>query len=337
MRPPAFWQDPDAGAAALLLSPLGWVTGRITRRRLSRPAWRAPVPVICCGNLSVGGAGKTTLALDLLTRLRARGVRVHALTRGYGGTARELLRVDAATHDATLVGDEALLLAASAPTWVAADRAAAARAAVAQGAQCLVLDDGRQHPGLAHDATLLVIDGAIGFGNGRLLPAGPLRESVEHGAARAHAAILIGPDLRAARARLPPRLPVLRAELVMAAQAHALRGRRLAAFAGIGRPEKFFGALEAIGLQLVQRAGFPDHHRYGAAELDRLAARAQAANATLVTTPKDAVRLPPAFRTQVTVLSVGLCWHDTREIDSLLERVLATSARDEVKRLKSQD
>ena len=327
MRPPAFWQDPDAGAAALLLAPVGWVTGRITRRRLSRPGWRAPVPVICCGNLSIGGAGKTTLALDLLTRLQARGTRVHALTRGYGGTARKLLRVDASSHDAALVGDEALLLAASAPTWVAADRAAAARAAVAHGAQCLVLDDGMQNPGLAHDATLLVIDGATGFGNGRLLPAGPLRESVEHGAARAHAAILIGPDLRAAAVCLPPQLPVLRAELVMAAQAHALRGRRLSAFAGIGRPGKFFGALEAIGLQLVQRTGFPDHHRYSAAELDRLAARAHAASATLVTTPKDAVRLPSSFATQVIVLSVGLCWQDPRQIDSLLGRLLTGSAQ----------
>ena len=327
MRPPAFWQDTEAGAAALLLAPLGWVTGRITRRRLRRPGWRAPVPVICCGNLSVGGSGKTTLALDLLTRLQARGVHAHALTRGYGGTARELLRVDPSAHDAALVGDEALLLAASAPTWVAADRAAAARAAVAQGAQCLVLDDGMQNPGLTQDATLLVIDGATGFGNGRLVPAGPLRESVEHGAARAHAAILIGPDLRSALSRLPPQLPVLRAELVMAAQADALRGRRLAAFAGIGRPGKFFGALEAIGLQLVQRTGFPDHHRYDAAELDRLAARAHAADATLVTTPKDAVRLPPGFAAQVTVVGVGLRWRDMREIDSLLERLFAGSAQ----------
>ncbi len=184
-----------------------------------------------------------------------------------------------------------------------------------------------QNPGLAHDATLLVIDGATGFGNGRLLPAGPLRESIEHGAARAHAAILIGPDVRAVRRRLPPQLPVLRAELMMAAQAHTLRGRRIAAFAGIGRPGKFFGALEAIGLQLVQRTGFADHHRYTAAQLHRLVARANAANATLVTTPKDAVRLPPDFRSQVITLGVGLCWHDTREIDSLLERVLARSAR----------
>ncbi len=327
MRPPAFWQDPDGGAAARLLSPLGWITGHITRLRLRRPGWRAPVPVICCGNLSVGGAGKTTLALDLLTRLQRRGIRAHALTRGYGGTTRTLLRVDASGHDAALVGDEALLLAASAPTWVGADRALAARAAVAQGAQCLVLDDGMQNPGLVHDATLLVIDGATGFGNGRLLPAGPLRESIEHGAARAHAAILIGADLRAAASRLPPRLPVLRAELVMAKQALALRGRNLAAFAGIGRPEKFFEALEALGLRLVQRTGFADHHRYDAAELDRLAARARAAHATLVTTPKDAVRLPTAFRTQVIVLSVGLCWSDATEIDSFLDRVLVRSRR----------
>ncbi len=319
MRPPAFWQDPDARLAPLLLSPLGRITALATARRLKRPGWRAPVPVICCGNLGVGGAGKTTLTLDLLQRLNARGIGVHALTRGYGGAARGVLRVDPSVHDASLVGDEALLLAARAPTWVSADRAASARAAIAHGAEYLVMDDGMQNPGLVQDCTLLVIDGESGFGNGRLLPAGPLREEVGRGAARAHAAVLIGKDRYGVVDSLPDGLLVLRATLVMAPDAHALRDRRIAAFAGIGRPDKFFRALEALGLEIVQRTGFPDHHGYSLAQLNRLVARAHARHAVLVTTPKDAMRLPAAFRTQVIALDVGLRWDDATMIEHLLD------------------
>lgn len=326
MRPPAFWHDPDAHLAPLLLSPLGWITAHATSRRLQRPGWRAPVPVICCGNLSVGGAGKTTLALDLLRRLKAHGADVHALTRGYGGTARDVLRVDPSRHDAFLVGDEALLLAACAPTWISADRAASARAAIAHGAQCLVMDDGMQNPALVQDRILLVIDGESGFGNGHLLPAGPLRESIDNGAARAHAAILIGTDRYGVLSRLPERLPVLRATLVMGPEACTLRGQRLAAFAGIGRPDKFFKALDAVGLDIVQRTGFPDHHQYSAAQLHRLAMRAATQHAVLVTTPKDAMRLPAVFRKQVAVLDVSLRWEDARMIEALLGEVLTSLA-----------
>ena len=323
MRPPAFWQDPAARLIPSLLSPLGWITAQATSRRLRRPGWRASVPVVCCGNLGVGGAGKTTLALDLLRRLRARGIDAHALTRGYGGTARGVLRVDPSRHDASLTGDEALLLVACAPTWICADRVASARAAIAHGAQCLVMDDGMQNPGLMQDRTLLVIDGDSGFGNGHLLPAGPLRESIASGSARADAAVLIGADRHGTLDRLPKHLPVLRASLVMGPEAYALRGRKLAAFAGIGRPDKFFRALDAIGLDLVQRTSFPDHHRYSAVQLHRLQSNADARHAVLVTTPKDAVRLPTAFRKKMIILEVGLHWDDTEMINTLLDGISA--------------
>jgi len=320
MRAPRFWQE-EGSALARILSPAGRITGLLTARRLRRAGWRAPVPVICCGNVSVGGTGKTTLALDLLARLRARGLDAHALIRGYKGAGRGVLRVDPRLHDARLVGDEALLLAGVAPTWTGADRAASARAAVAAGAACLVMDDGMQNPGLAQDAALLVVDGEAGFGNGLLLPAGPLRESVASGAARARAAILIGADRRDAAALLPPALPVLHAMLAADEAASRLAGERLVAFAGIGRPEKFFASLDRLGATPRQRVGFPDHHPYTPRDLRRLARLAAGQGARLVTTPKDAVRLPRGVPADILVAGVRLHWQDERQIEAILDEV----------------
>ncbi len=317
MNPPAFWQHD--GPAARALAPLAHLVAAMTARRLRRPGWRAPVPVLCCGNAGVGGAGKTTLVLDLAARLRRRGVAVHCLTRGYGGQARAPLRVDPARHTATLVGDEPLLLAALAPTWVGRDRAAAARLAVAAGAEALLMDDGLQNPALVQDAALLLIDGAVGFGNGRVVPAGPLREPVSAAAARATAAVLVGPDATAAAAALPPHLPVLAATL------HAdrsLAGRRVLAFAGIARPGKFYDTLRRAGATLVDTVAFPDHHPFRPAELDRVLARAAAANATPVTTPKDAARLDDRYHARVEPVGVRLAWSDEPELDRLLDRWL---------------
>lgn len=284
-RAPAFWARD--GGLARLLSPLEPLTRALTARRVARGGWRAEVPVICCGNVTVGGAGKTTLALDLAARLTAMGVAVHVLLRGYGGAAKGVRRVGPG-DDAALVGDEALLLAQVAPTWTGADRAASARAAIAAGARVLLMDDGLQNPTLEKDLSLLVIDGAVGFGNGRLLPAGPLREPVAAAAARSEAAVLIGADATGALARLPPGLAVWRAELVQDASIAALAGQRVLAFAGIGRPGKFFEPLAAAGAVVVERVAFPDHHPYSVAEQRALLEKAEALDAVPVTTPKDA-------------------------------------------------
>jgi tetraacyldisaccharide 4'-kinase len=317
MQPPRFWRHGEAGAAAHLLAPLGAVTRLATARRVARPGWRAPVPVICVGNATAGGAGKTTVALDLAARLAARGVAVHVISRGHGGTERGPLRVDPRRHSAAEVGDEPLLLAQAAPTWVARDRAAGARAAVAAGAALLLLDDGLQNPTLEKTVSLLVIDGASGFGNGRLIPAGPLREPVATAAARCQAAVLIGEDATGARAALPPALPVLRASKVADAAALALRGQRVVAFAGIAMPERFFATLDALGAQVLTRQAFPDHHRFYPAELRTLQRQAAAFEAVLATTPKDAVRLPADLRAQVHVAGVTLAWEDPEQLARL--------------------
>jgi tetraacyldisaccharide 4'-kinase len=281
------------------------------------------VPVICCGNASVGGAGKTTLVLELAHRLSSRSV--HCLLRGYGGSARGVRRVKA-DDPATLVGDEALLLAAVAPTWIGADRAVSAQAAVRAGARVLLMDDGLQNPTLEKTISLLVIDGRTGFGNGRVLPAGPLRETVGAAASRCQAAVLIGPDATRAAMRLPSDLPVFRADLVQDESVAALAGRAVVAFAGIAVPEKFFAPLREAGAVLVAARPFPDHHVYIPRELNALLAEARARQAILVTTPKDAVRLPSAARSEVTVVGVRLTWREPEQIDQLLDRVFTMEA-----------
>ncbi len=312
---PGFWcRD---GVLPRLLSPLAAITTAVTARRVMRPGWRAPVPVICCGNVTVGGAGKTTLALDLGSRLAARGQAMHFLLRGYGGAIRGPHRVMAG-DTADQVGDEALLLAAIAPTWVGGDRAASARAAIAAGAQVLVLDDGLQNPSLHKDLSLLVVDGASGFGNGRVLPAGPLREPAATGAARCQAAVLIGPDATGVAGAL--RLPMLRADLQPGPEIAAWIGRRVLPFAGIAKPEKFFSMLAAAGAIVTDTTPFPDHHRFTEADLRRLLVAANRIGAAPVTTPKDAVRLPAAYRDRIGVVGVSLAWDDVAALEGLLAR-----------------
>jgi tetraacyldisaccharide 4'-kinase len=317
---PSFWSHD--GVAARLLSPLSVVGAALTARRVARPGWQAPVPVICCGNVTVGGAGKTTLVLDLARHLVERGRAVHVLLRGYGGSARGVHRV-AQDDPAALVGDEALLLAAVAPTWIGGDRAASGRAALGAGADVLLMDDGLQNPTLTKSFSILVVDGATGFGNGRVLPAGPLREPVAAAAARCRAAVLIGSDATGALSRLPPDLPVLRAGLVQDPSIAALAGQRVLAFAGIAIPEKFFGPLRRAGSVVAAARAFPDHHPYLPRDLAALQLQAEALDARLVTTPKDAVRLPPGFRANVTVVGVGLIWEDCDGIDRLLDAALS--------------
>ncbi|MGC9270505.1 tetraacyldisaccharide 4'-kinase [Acidiphilium sp.] len=315
MRAPGFWQHD--GMIAHVLAPLGPITAAITARRLTQPGFTCAIPVVCIGNAVIGGSGKTILARHVLARYEARGVLPCALTRGHGGRLGGPILVDPARHGAADVGDEALLLAASAPTIVAHDRAAGARLAVAEGARVIVMDDGLQNPGLVKSVSLLTIDGGAGFGNARLLPAGPLREPIAAAARRCAAAILIGADTRDARAALPRDLPVLTARII-ARGPMSLRGRRVVGFAGIGRPGKFFASLAELGAEVAATVGFADHHRYGPGDLARLSALAARHQARLATTEKDAVKLPGDFLGECLVIRAGLAFDDPAALDRLL-------------------
>ncbi|WP_029351363.1 tetraacyldisaccharide 4'-kinase [Bosea sp. 117] len=295
MRAPGFWWRPDRTLLATLLSPLGAVSGARAAARLARPGFNPGVPVICVGNPTVGGAGKTPTALYLARHLIAAGRRPLFLTRGYGGAERGPLLVDPPAHFAAHVGDEALLLARAAPTVLARDRVAGARLAVEEGADVIVMDDGFQNPALAKALSLLVVDAAVGVGNGLCLPAGPLRAPLEPQLARAAAMLLIGEGeagealaLRAADAGAA----VLRGRLAPDARvASLLFGRRVLAFAGIGRPAKFFETLRVIGANPVAEHAFGDHQPLGPADAARLIGEAQAKDLLIVTTEKDAARL----------------------------------------------
>jgi tetraacyldisaccharide 4'-kinase len=316
MKTPRFWSNPPErpGWQARLLAPAAWLwrLGGWWRGRAVVP-YRAPVPVVCIGNLTAGGAGKTPMVAALLARLVAQGRDPHVVSRGHGGrlarsSSARPHRVDPDRDSYEAVGDEPLLLAALAPVWVARDRAAGARAAAAAGAGLIVMDDGFQNPSVVKDRSILMVDAGPGFGNARLIPAGPLREPVAGGLARADAVVLVGTgaERKAAVARWPGLAGALAARLVPRRTGLSLEGEKVLAFAGIGRPGKFFATLKAMGAQIVEAVPFADHCDYPPAVLRRLQRRALAEGAMLVTTEKDAVRLPAGFRREVVVVQVHL-------------------------------
>lgn len=327
MRAPGFWfTAPDRPALiARLLAPLGWIYAAATARRLRRPGMTPEVPVICIGNLVAGGAGKTPVTLALAERLTARGLAVHVVSRGFGGSLAGPVRVDPVRHSAAEVGDEPLLLSAFAPVWVARDRAEGVKAATAAGARVILMDDGFQNPAVKPSLGIVVADAARGFGNGRCIPAGPLREPVSTGLARADVVLTIGDE--AAQARFDRlwgkavTVPRLTGALQPLAMGMGWQGEKVLAFAGIADPARFFATLRAEGAIVVRGEALGDHAPLSETLLKRLEAEATAHGAQLVTTEKDAARLPPHWRMRVLTLVVRLKLQDWGPLDSALKRL----------------
>jgi tetraacyldisaccharide 4'-kinase len=331
MREPAFWWR-KPGLAAGLLAPLATLYGAVASARLAQRGTRAAVPVVCVGNPTIGGAGKTPLVLTLARLLQASGDAPFLLSRGYGGRLAGPVRVDPARHHAADVGDEPLLLARVAPTVVARDRVAGAQAAATAGASVIVMDDGFHNPSLQKCFSVLVVDARRGIGNGRVVPAGPLRAPLAVQLAQADALVIVGTSddgvTAAARGR---GLPIFQASLAPdVGVAAVLAGARVLAFAGIGDPEKFFATLTSLGIAVAATVSFPDHHRLTPAQARMLCEQADREALILVTTEKDLARMqgdaeaaPLAARARA--LPVTLTLADADAFLRLLRKKLAAT------------
>ena len=331
MRPPNFWFAKTHSFFSLLMEPISWSYGLVHKSRYKRTKpWSAPIPVICIGNLLVGGQGKTPVAISIGQFLTNKGIKIHFLSRGYGGVIKGPIRVNLSKHTSNDVGDEPLLLAQECETWVSSNRALGIQSAYQGGAEVIITDDGFQDPSINKDLSIIVIDGEVGFGNGRLLPSGPLRENIYFGLSRAQAVVIIGNDHFNIKEKLNEflsnqqnnTLKIFEATIIPKTNIEKLKNKRLYAFSGIGRPKKFFDTLERIGSCVIAKINFKDHHQFSQREVKNLVKSAKKQEALLVTTSKDYARLSNDQKKHVTEILVKIKWKNINDLKILLEKYL---------------
>jgi tetraacyldisaccharide 4'-kinase len=291
------------------------------RRAIAIP-WESKQLIFCVGNVVLGGAGKTPVSMDIGKRLNQREIHFNYLSRGYGGYERGPHLVHPATDDARRVGDEPLLLSKIAPTWVSRDRVSGAKHAIKGGVKKIIMDDGLQNPNIEKTFSIMIVDGSYGFGNGKVFPAGPLREPVAQALNRVGAVIIMGPDLVGIQkqlSNLSPKMPLLAVKVTPGPELENISSKRLTAFAAIANPEKFFSTLESSGCRVVNKIEFPDHHYFTVRDLSSIRRRAKATNSILVTTEKDWVRLPKDLKQDIQFLTIRLEWDDETALNSILD------------------
>lgn len=308
MKTPKYWQENSF--AAKLLAPLGSIYGYATalRIKLKKPQ-KATIPVICIGNITAGGTGKTPVAISIAKMLETAMYHPFFVTRGYGGRLQNVV-VNNKKHSAQDVGDEPLLLSEQAPVVVNADRFAGANLAIKEGADVIVMDDGFQNPGLYKDLSFLVFDGHYGIGNGKIIPAGPLRETFETGIKRADALLILGRDKHDLAERT--NLPVFYGHTEPAQT--TVNCCNVVAFAGIGHPQKFYHTLKQQGFNVVETIDFPDHHFYSKNEIEKILQKAKEKNAEVYTTSKDFVKIPTLYHNSINVLEVAVVWNKPEDL-----------------------
>lgn len=328
LREPPFWypEDEKSSVMSLMLQPAALafdIAGR-ARRLFVSPA-QADVPVVCIGNLVAGGVGKTPVSIAVAHQLAAKGRHPYFLSRGYGGTLTGPVSVNVTSHTAMDVGDEPMLLARHFPTIVSRDRPAGACLAVELGADVIIMDDGFQNPSLKKDLSLVVVDGVRGFGNGRIIPAGPLREPIRVGLSRADGVIMVGDDrgVGALIRDVAPSVDLVQARIEPIANQPMERKRRYLAFSGIGDPGKFFDTVKAYGLPIAGEVSFADHHVFSKDEINDLRRDAEKAHAYLITTEKDWQRLPDSERDDVWYLQIEVRFDDTARLEAALKPIFA--------------
>lgn len=308
MKTPDYWQTNSL--ISKILAPISFVYGFLTQLRLKlHKSPKAEVPVICVGNITAGGTGKTPVSLAIAKMLINDVYHPFFVTRGYGGKIKNVM-VNNKKHSAQEVGDEPLLLSAQVPTVVNPDRYEGAKLAIKEGADLIIMDDGFQNPSLKKDLSFLVFDGNYGIGNGKIIPSGPLRETFENGTKRADALIIMGEDKHHLAKRT--KLPTFFAHLETAQT--ALEVRNVIAFAGIGHPQKFYNTLKEQGFKVIKTFDFPDHHFYNKKELENILAEAQKLNAEVYTTSKDFVKIPHSLQNDIKVLEVAVVWEKPEKL-----------------------
>ncbi len=317
MKTPAFWTS--SNFISKVLNPIGKLYALATSLRIRfGHTKKVNRPVICIGNITAGGTGKTPVAVSFAKLLQQMGKNPFFVSRGYGGKLKGIM-VDKARHTAAEVGDEPLLLSRQAPVIVNPDRFAGAQKALQSGAEIIIMDDGFQNPGLYKDLSFLVFDGGVGIGNGLCIPAGPLRESLTSGLKRAQAVIILGEDKHNLAAQTKD-LPIFKGSVV--AKKPEINNNEIIAFAGIGRPEKFYTSLRELGFKLLKTIDFPDHHQYTMAELKKLINEAQKKDAVLFTTAKDFVKIPPQIQKHFHVLEIEISWENEESLKAFLHQNL---------------
>lgn len=313
MKTPTYWKNKNI--ISLLLWPFGCLYGLATATRLLlKTPHKVDAKVICVGNLTAGGTGKTPVSISLANILQQNGQNPYFVSRGYGGKLKGL-QVMPDIHNAADVGDEPLLLARQAPVIINPDRYAGALMAEQEGANYIIMDDGFQNPSLYKDISFVVIDGNIGLGNGFCIPAGPLREFKDLGLHRASAIMLIGEDTHDLAASFG-KLPVFKGRIKPVSPSPLTYD--IVAFAGIGRPEKFYQSLSGCGFNIVETRDFPDHHFYTEDELNQLIALGKQHKAPVYTTAKDFVKIPPHLQSKFKVLEIAIEWENPSELANFI-------------------
>ncbi len=315
MKTPIYWKKKNI--YSYLLSPLGLLYQYATLLNMTiKKPQKVNKPVICIGNLTAGGTGKTPVAISFANILQELDKKPFFVSRGYGGKLHNIV-VDKNIHTPQDVGDEPLLLARQAPVVVNPNRFEGAKLAIKNGADIIVMDDGFQNPTLKKDLSFLVFDGEFGYGNGMCIPAGPLRESLASGLKRAQAIIIIGEDKHNLankfkdfpifKGHIKPQIPTPEKEPIIA-------------FAGIGRPEKFYNSLRLCGFKIYQTINFADHHQYKRDELLVLIEKAKKNKCMLYTTSKDFVKIPSDIRGYFKVLEITIQWEDEEKLRHFLAK-----------------
>lgn len=323
MKTPLFWTS-QKHVLSRVLQPLSWLYYAISSLhfRMIKPQ-TADIPIICVGNVTAGGSGKTPVSIAIAEYLKENNnIDVHFLTRGYGGNISEV-KADLEEHSAHQIGDEPMLLAKIAPTWIYPNRIEGANKAAENGADIIIMDDGLQNPSIKKDMTFLVVDGKYGIGNGRILPAGPLREHFSSGLEKSDAVVIIGKDSNNRITSLcPADMPILRTKVKPNKHdVEKLTGKNVVAFAGIAHPNKFFGTLKEIGCNVISKYEFKDHYPYAQTDIQPILDEAFRLNAIPVTTAKDYVKLTEDQKQQINVLNISIVWQDEDKFASLMQQI----------------